>query len=246
AHARSNEVSPGRFELEGEFPDQGNYLVNIVREQAGELTGVLHTGFAVSYSPEFEAGAPNTYLLTRVAETSQGQFDPAPDQVYRPVTAKVEGQNWKDWTLPLLMFVVLLFPLDIAVRRIMLPEEGFRVWMEAAGAVILGVLRPVGNLASRGAHSGMRRAEQQWQQRMERQIQAKGPGAQPAASPTETAPPPSASRAARRPTGDLESRVGDILSGGGTPRSGEDDTYSRLLEAKRRVSKAPEDEKKKQ
>lgn len=229
------QVAPGRFELQEFFPDEGNYVVNVVREQDGQMTGVLRTGFAVSYSPEYDSGPPNTFLLTRLSELTLGLYAPEPRQAIRPVEMAAQGAAWKDWTLPLLMAVVLLFPLDIALRRILLPEEGLRAWGEAIAAGFILLLRPAERAAKSAAGAASRAGRQQsatWRKRAEATAgkepkaveEPKGPvviGRQRAASPEE-----------------LQKRVGSILSGpGGSAEGGEgdDDTYARLLAAKRRA-----------
>ncbi|HYE77168.1 MAG TPA: glutamine amidotransferase, partial [bacterium] len=232
------QVAPGRFEVTAEFPDVGDYLVNLIKEGAAEAVGV-HTGFSVSYSPEYAAGPLNTFLLTRVAETTAGAFNPEPALVYRPVEIGAEGINWRDWTKPFLTLLILLFPLDIAMRRIMLPEEGFRVWWDAAMAGLLAVVRPAEAAARVRMGQGaavaarwQRVAEQRviTDEQMNRRRRAGTPTI--GATGTEEPPRPSAG------SGDLQNRVERILSGGGgerRQRAPEDDTYEKLLEAKRRA-----------
>lgn len=232
------QVAPGRFELQELFADDGNYIVNVVKEQGDQVTGVLHTGFAVSYSPEYDAGPPNTFLLTRIAELTQGTMNPEPPMAYRPVEFTGELGSWKDWSFPLLMACILLFPLDIAVRRIMLPEEGLRTWSEAAIAGLLGLFRPVEAAARRVSRPAT--VAPAWR----REAETSARRAEQKAPPSPEVPPSGPVRISKQQSGDpeaLQRRVGSILAGSGkgnAPGEAEaagDDTYARLLEAKRRA-----------
>lgn len=228
------QVAPGRFKIEGMFADQGNYLVSFVKTKNGEFAGGLHSGFSVSYSPEYDSAPPNTFLLTRLSELTMGTFNPEPEAAYRPMETDAETGAWKDWTIPLLIATVLLFPFDIAARRLMLPEEGMKSWGEAIVTGFIGVFRPL-ETAVRKQQASRRAPVTTWRQRAEKTVEVTE---KPAVEEKPTGPVRISKAQAADPE-EFQRRVGSILSGSGS-RSAESgsedvDTYSRLLEAKRRA-----------
>ncbi|HEX8464667.1 MAG TPA: glutamine amidotransferase [Abditibacterium sp.] len=117
-----DQVGPGRYEADFDARQLGTYLVNI-RTQRGDKISSQITGGVLPYSPEYGSIGTDLYLLNAVAERSQGDllsFD-KPDTVYNRVRtpARVPVDLW----LPLLMLAACLFPLDVAVRRLILGEE---------------------------------------------------------------------------------------------------------------------------
>lgn len=117
-----DQVGPGRYEAEFDARQLGTYLVNI-RTQRGDKTYSQITGGVLPYSPEYGAIGTDVYLLNALAERSQGEllsFDKPQSVFERPRTpAKIPVDLW----LPLLMIAACLFPLDVAVRRLMIGEE---------------------------------------------------------------------------------------------------------------------------
>ena len=80
------------------------------------------SGAVLPYSPEYNALGADPYLLTRVAQTSGGEnLEPQkPQEVFqrKRIPARLPQDIW----LPLLMIAAILFPLDVAVRRLMWGE----------------------------------------------------------------------------------------------------------------------------
>ncbi|MEW6199538.1 MAG: VWA domain-containing protein [Planctomycetota bacterium] len=111
-----------RFEATFPLDSPGTYLVNIAYGYgpAGEgRTGVLRTGVVLSYSPEYRTLRDDAERLTDVARRTGGRVLDLgdPDTVFdagsiRP--AQVRRPLWED----LIRLTLLLFLLDVAVRRI--------------------------------------------------------------------------------------------------------------------------------
>jgi uncharacterized membrane protein len=117
-----DQVGPGRYEANFDARQLGTYLVNI-RTQKGEQSRSQITGGVLPYSPEYAAIGTDEFLLNGVAERSGGQLLPfnKPQNVFarsRP-PARLPVDIW----LPLLMVAACLFPLDVAVRRLLIGEE---------------------------------------------------------------------------------------------------------------------------
>jgi len=116
-----DQTGPGRYEATFDARQLGMYLVNI-QTKRGDKTVSQITGAVLPYSPEYNSVGTNQFLLSRMAEISGGQAVP-PDkaaQVFnRPrVVARLPRDVW----LLLLMIAACLFPLDVAVRRLMWGE----------------------------------------------------------------------------------------------------------------------------
>lgn len=108
--------APGRYEAAWDGSTPGTWLV-----QVGEADGssTLRT-WTVPYAPEFSRLEPDRNLLSQIAEASGGQYSPVAEDVFQPaaVPTTVAREVW----YPLLVVALLLLPLDVALRRVFLPE----------------------------------------------------------------------------------------------------------------------------
>ena len=116
------QTGPGVYEGEFEARTAGSYVVNLVyRLGAGRdaVSGTLQTGVSVAFSPEYRELETNEALLAEIAERTGGRvLEPAgapaafdtgslrPAEARRPV-----------WEF-LIRWMLLLFLLDVAVRRL--------------------------------------------------------------------------------------------------------------------------------
>jgi hypothetical protein len=125
------QTAPGRYEGTFDAPDIGQYIVSVgYRDARGRQR--LHTaGTAVPYSPEYRELKANDATLTRLGETTEGLIypalgtrggrDPAQEVFRHDRRARTAPQEV--WPL-LLLLAALLFPADVAVRRLMIePAE---------------------------------------------------------------------------------------------------------------------------
>jgi uncharacterized membrane protein len=111
---------PGRYE--GKFPTKevGAYLINLIEMREGQLAGSQVLGTSVNYSPEFAASEPNFNLLRRISELGGGRIlDIKTPTYFNPFEfdrkKTFQPNDLWEWFL---RFAILLFPLDVAVRRI--------------------------------------------------------------------------------------------------------------------------------
>ena len=119
------QTGPGHYEAVFPTREVGPYLMNLTDRATGQSQAL---GLSVNYSPEFDDSGPNLNLLRRLAELGGGKMlDPDTDtdnpflhdrkKTFQPL-------DLRDW---LLKFAILLFPLDVAARRIQLdPDEWSR------------------------------------------------------------------------------------------------------------------------
>lgn len=116
-------IAPGEYEARLTMEEPGVYLAQIGQWMEGSsVQNGTTAGFVIPYSPEFRiSNVDGSALLQQVAEMTGGrilkltdpdeafQFEPAPSrQIY-------------NWTRGLLIAVLLLWLLDIAIRRVTFP-----------------------------------------------------------------------------------------------------------------------------
>ncbi len=110
------QTGPGHYEAVFPTKEVGPYLMNLTDRATGQSQAL---GLSVNYSPEFDDSGPNLNLLRRLAELGGGKIlDPDTDNPFLHDRKKTfQPLDLRDW---LLKFAILLFPLDVAVRRIQL------------------------------------------------------------------------------------------------------------------------------
>jgi len=89
-------------------------------------------GASVNYSPEFTSPEPNHNLLRRLAESGGGKvLDPSPKSLNPFLHDRQKTFQPRDLWESLLKFAVILFTLDVGVRRIQIDREEWRKMMLA-------------------------------------------------------------------------------------------------------------------
>ena len=116
---RLQQTGPGHYEARFPTLEEGAYLLNLAEIEDGQPRASLVVGASVNYSPEFAAGEPHHHLLRRIAETSDGRVlrvdDPADNPFLRDRQKTFQPRDLFEW---LLILAILLFPVDVGVRRI--------------------------------------------------------------------------------------------------------------------------------
>ena len=146
---RLTQTGSGRYVGSFEAGKTGSYVATISQKGADGKTRAASAGLAVPYSPEYAALKPNTPLLLRVAEVSGGKTLTSGETVFQN---RLIRRLPVPLALPLLFAAMLLFPFDVAVRRLFV---GTRQAEAAAGIVKTkwGEL-----LTNRAAHQAARAA----------------------------------------------------------------------------------------
>jgi len=109
------QTGPGHYEAVFPTKEVGPYLMNLTDRATGQSQAL---GLSVNYSPEFDDSGPNMNLLRRLAELGGKMLDANTDNPFLHDRKKTfQPLDLRDW---LLKFAILLFPLDVAVRRIQL------------------------------------------------------------------------------------------------------------------------------
>lgn len=130
------QAASGHYQATVPVSAAGAYLVQVVASEKGDAEGVaasmpvatMTTGVVIPYSPEYRqsSGAAGEALLRDLAQVTQGQRLDAPAEAWRPGgrMARVAQPVWPS----LLLLAALLFPLDVAVRRLRLGRREWTRW----------------------------------------------------------------------------------------------------------------------
>jgi uncharacterized membrane protein/secreted protein with Ig-like and vWFA domain len=114
------QVAPGRYEGEFDASEPGAYLARI---HGAEDEGIAQatTGFAISYAAEYKDFSTNELLLRQLAERSGGRYNPSLAELFQRDQRDVKSR--RDLWFWFLLAAILLFPLDVASRRVFLDQE---------------------------------------------------------------------------------------------------------------------------
>ena len=121
---RLEQTGPGRYEAHFPTREIGAYLINLLEKEGGKIRGSQVLGTSINYSPEYEDVEPNLGLLRRLAEQTGGKVLAPNDLTLNPFTHdRIRTHQPFDLWEWLLKLAILLFPLDVAVRRIQIDRE---------------------------------------------------------------------------------------------------------------------------
>jgi hypothetical protein len=171
----------------------------------------------VAYPPEYAELTPNHPLLARVSETTSGMMSPLPEKAF--IKRRSGARRARDiWPL-LAALALLLFPLDVALRRLMIEKEHLALFSDAFARlawwrripVPAGAGAPLGRLLQRKRET----VESIEEERAQTSIPQPGVAAEPPSPP------------AARPTVQRKPQP--------TPSVDPQERMKRLLEAKRRA-----------
>jgi Ca-activated chloride channel family protein len=227
------QTGPGHYEAKFPTREVGAYLLNLMQIENGEAVAGQTVGASVNFSPEFAAGEPNLNLLRRLSEAGGGrELDPDNPGANPFTHDRLKTHQPLDLWEALLKWAVILFVLDVGVRRIQLDREE---WLQATATLRRwiffwhGTPRPVESevslaslLAKRGEVRTTRTAAGEPRPELFRPEQPGTPVGLPAGE-TQAVPPLLAKTSAAGPP-----------SAGAEKPAG---TTSRLLEAKKRAQK---------
>ena len=122
-------TGPGRFE--GDLPtDQvGSYLLHVSESAGGIVRHTTTSGLVVPYSPEYRELGTNAATLKAIAQAGGGVMLSDLSQAFRvPVPAVHAARPISEI---LLVLAILLFPIDIALRRLIFRVEDLPAWRRA-------------------------------------------------------------------------------------------------------------------
>jgi uncharacterized membrane protein len=124
---RVEQTGPGHYEAKFPTKEVGGYLVNLMQMENGQAVAGQVVGASVNFSPEFAAGDPNLNLLKRIAESGGGRMLDPTRPLDNPFTHdRVKTQRPLDFWEWLVRLAIILFVIDVGVRRIDLEREQWR------------------------------------------------------------------------------------------------------------------------
>jgi len=122
-------TGPGRFE--GDLPtDQvGSYLLHVSESAGGVVRHTTTSGLVVPYSPEYRELGTDTATLKAIAQAGGGIVLADLSQAFRVPVPPVHAA--RPISEILLVLAILLFPIDVALRRLIFRLEDLPAWRTA-------------------------------------------------------------------------------------------------------------------
>ncbi len=117
------QVAPGRYEYVAIIEDQGVYSVDVNQLDQGKVARTEQYGFVIPYPAEYRYFGPDENYMSRIAAITGGRILRDPRAVFNTEGLRYQGLDWQPIWPWLLGAAMLLFPLDIAMRRLQVPTE---------------------------------------------------------------------------------------------------------------------------
>ena len=211
------QTAPGHYEAKFAASRVGQYVVSVAEDNAPATT----VGAAVPFPAEYRRLEPDTHLMAELARRTSGTFNIKPDRAFQQGPPTRYPQDVWHW---LLIAALALWPLDVAVRRLVINwaqvAEALRVLRSRARRQAEVVTVPTGGLLEKARSKRKTRVRGTGEALSEPAVaarpqpEARAPA--PAARPATEAPAPEAAPA------DTEETTEELA------------TTGRLLESKRR------------
>ena len=127
-----SQVGPGKYEAQLSVSQPGSYLIRLGVNEGDQSLGQQTLGLVVPYSPEYRAGGVQISLLRELAAITGGAELTSVAQIFEKnlPSSDFAREIWR----PILLLVAILFPLDVAIRRVTLGSSDFakaRDWLVA-------------------------------------------------------------------------------------------------------------------
>jgi Mg-chelatase subunit ChlD len=109
---------PGQYSGDFDIKSQGAYMIKVLQKKAGETIGAASTGISIQYSPEYKLDQKSDNV-ERLAKETGAIYIEKPEDVYKGKMEDIFGVV--DIIPFLLIMAIILFLIDIALRRLNLP-----------------------------------------------------------------------------------------------------------------------------
>ncbi|MHB9107609.1 MAG: VWA domain-containing protein [Armatimonadota bacterium] len=115
------QTAPGHYEGSFDARATGTFVVTVEERGRDGAASKQMATLVIPYSPEYQALQPNHALLAKITEGTNGATNPAPAEVFG--TLRFGSRSLRDlWPL-LAVLAAVLFLVDVAVRRVLLPWD---------------------------------------------------------------------------------------------------------------------------
>lgn len=125
-----NPVAPGEYSGTFDINENGVYMVSGKQDKNGELINAVKQGFAVQYSPEYKIN--NNDNIEKLVAEVRGKIIKEPGEVFSGDIQYKKGQ--RDLTPYIISLFLILYMLDIALRRLNLSTGKLMAVFEKAGS----------------------------------------------------------------------------------------------------------------
>jgi Mg-chelatase subunit ChlD len=117
------QTGAGQYQASEDVSEPGVYLVRVGVNDRDQSLGQITLGLVVPYSPEYRFNGRDQGLLNQLARLTKGGKVTDPANSFNPEYPDQSGRlkftdNAHEIWLPLLLAAALLFPFDVAVRRL--------------------------------------------------------------------------------------------------------------------------------
>jgi uncharacterized membrane protein/Mg-chelatase subunit ChlD len=118
-----SQVGPGKYAAQVNASQPGSYLIRLGVNEGDQSLGQQTLGLVAPYSPEYRAGGVQASFLRELAAVTGGaELSSVLDVFEKNIpSSDFAREIWR----PILLVVALLFPLDVAIRRVMLGASDF-------------------------------------------------------------------------------------------------------------------------
>jgi Ca-activated chloride channel family protein len=112
------QTRPGRYEAQFSITTPGAYPIDVVQYKGNQVVQQETAGVVVSYPSEYQNFGVNQQQLAAVAAMTGGQVLHDPSESFRRDSIDFQGQDSVDLWPWLLTLAAVLFPIDVAIRRL--------------------------------------------------------------------------------------------------------------------------------
>ncbi|MEC9331323.1 MAG: glutamine amidotransferase [Verrucomicrobiota bacterium] len=142
------QTAAGRYEAKFETRETGSYLVHLRQLENGKISSSQVIGTNLDHSPEFADSRPSQARLKRLAEVGGGKLlkrDFTKDNPFKHDRKETfQPVDLWDW---MLKFAILLFPIDVGIRRIQIDSKEWKRWIFNLKRMLIFWRQPKGNLS---------------------------------------------------------------------------------------------------
>ncbi|MGE5618848.1 MAG: VWA domain-containing protein [Sphingomonadaceae bacterium] len=144
-------AGPGRYRARGEMPEPGAYVVQVSQTvDGGELRG--EAGWVAPYPAEYREVGVDHAFLRQLAAAGGGELLGKPEEAAEP-RGRTAVSRWPGWPF-LIALAAILWPLEIAARRLVVPAVARGRGEAGTGTLPL----PLGEGQGEGKDAGDRRS----------------------------------------------------------------------------------------
>jgi len=115
------QTAPGHYEGAFDARGIGTYAVTVVEKEGNETKAMQMSTLVIPYSPEYQTVQPNAPLMSKIVEQTGGVENPPAKDIFGKM--RFGSRSLHDlWPL-LALIASILFLIDVAIRRVLMPWD---------------------------------------------------------------------------------------------------------------------------